>query len=154
MRVSLKKKKRVEKSGFLASLWWTVTRIAKKSSQKNQWRRHSAGVEHAEWWMRGTLCSQGGGGGNDGAAGTCVWGSVAGCASLRGSFGKGQREREMLGIFLQSLLLSLPQPERGRGRHQKISFPVGAQWPPWLLIVPFIPSLHPCLFSLLLNGAI
>lgn len=107
--------------------------------------------------MRGTLCSQGGGGGNDGAAGTCVWGSVAGCASLRGSFGKGrgtEREREMLGIFLQSLLLSLPQPERGRGRHQKISFPVGAQWPPWLLIVPFIPSLHPCLFSLLLNGAI
>lgn len=44
--------------------------------------------------MRGTLCSQGGGGGNDGAAGTCVWGSVAGCASLRGSFGKGQRERD------------------------------------------------------------
>lgn len=80
----------------------------------------------------------GGGGGNDGAAGTCVWGSVSACASLR-ALG---REREMLGIFLKSRLLSLPQPRRGRGRHGEISFPMCAQCPLCLLTSSHLPF-HP-----------
>lgn len=147
MRVSLKKKKNwVEKSDFLASLWWTG-RV----------------MDEGHVVLPGKGCGRG----NDGAAGTCVWGSESDCALL----GKAGGHREMLGIFLKSLLLPLPQPQRGRGRHREIishvctvpplpshqlssslsshpftpSFSLCAEWSYLVLYPPLQKLFHPCL---------
>lgn len=143
-----------------------MARIAKKSRQKkkkNQWKRHGAGVQRKKWWMRGTLCSQGTGRwqrkwrgcvhvclGKHVRLRLCKWERLCVTVSLKRQ-GEKERQREMLSIFLKSLLLSLLQFQRGRWRHWKILFSLCAQWSPCLLTgspLPFhpVPSPLPFLF--------
>lgn len=94
----------------------------------------------------GTLRSRGTArcGGNDGAAGTWPGKRVRPSAPpslLRWERQRGQRDAGHL-PEIKSRLLSLPQPERGRGRHGKISFPTCAQCPPCLLTGSHLPF-HP-----------
>lgn len=121
----------VEKSDFLESLWWTESRIAKKSSPQKISGRGTV-LEFSEqndgWGGRCAPREWGGDRRNAGVAWVCVWERVSVCASVKKSVclglrvwkdGERKRERAMLGIFLKSLPLSSPQFQHGRWRHWK-----------------------------------
>lgn len=119
-----KKKNWVEKSDFLASLWWTG-RV----------------MDEGHVVLPGKGCGRG----NDGAAGTCVWGSVSDCALL-GKAG-GHRDAGHLPQIPAAALATAPAWE---GEAQRNHFPCVHSAPLAFspaLIFPFIPSLHPFLFS-------
>lgn len=143
-------------SAFLASLWWPVIGTAKRSS------RHTlvAGAPCRSWaggdgWGHCAPRGRGGGGGSDGAAATRLGKRVRlRLPPCSAGTGKG-----MLGIFPKSNPCCCPchSPNVGGEGTGKSHFPCVHSAPLAFspaLVFPFIPSLHPFLFSLLLNGAI